>query len=131
MIVCVEIGGFIFVFVLVLKVDVLFVLVCERGKLLLLVVFMVKDVLYILGIVGNKEFNEVMIEMEVGVIFKGGKVVVVDDVFVIGKIFCVVFKLLIKVGVEMKNIFVMVVVEFLFYKGRELLYNEGFGSVSI
>lgn len=130
-IVCVETGGFIFASALALKVDVPLALVRERGKLPPPVVSMAKDVSHISGIAGNKEPNEVMIEMEVGVIPKGGKVVVVDDVLATGKTLCAVLKLLIKAGVEMKNISVMVVAELPFHKGRELLYNEGFGSVSI
>ncbi|KAK0660081.1 hypothetical protein QBC41DRAFT_331187 [Cercophora samala] len=127
-IVCVETGGFIFASALALKVDVPLALVREGGKLPPPVVSVAKDVSHISGLTGNKEQ---MIEIEVGVIPKGRKVVIVDDVMATGKTLCALLKLLIKVGVDVKDIFVMVVAEFPFHKGRELLYKEGFGNVSL
>ncbi|KAK4174906.1 hypothetical protein QBC36DRAFT_332641 [Triangularia setosa] len=129
-IVCVETGGFIFASALALQVDVPLALTRENGKLPPPVVSVVKDTSHISGVTGQDQ-GEKTIEMEVGVIPKGGKVVVIDDVLATGKTLCAVLKLLIKAGVARNDISAMVVAEFPFHKGRELLYREGFGGVNV
>ncbi|KAK4194506.1 hypothetical protein QBC40DRAFT_344103 [Triangularia verruculosa] len=121
-IVCVETGGFIFASALAVNVDVPLALIREKGKLPPPVVSVAKEVSHISGASSGKK---------AGVIRKGGKVVVVDDVLATGNTLCAVLRLLVKVGVEMTDISVIVVAEFPLHKGRELLCREGFGKVNV
>ncbi|KAK0718695.1 hypothetical protein B0T21DRAFT_414742 [Apiosordaria backusii] len=129
-IVCVETGGLIFASALAFQVDVPLALIREKDKLPPPVVSVAKASSHISGVAG-KDQSEKTIEMEVGVIPKNSKVVVVDDVLATGKTLCAVLRLLREAGVELGDVSVMVVAEFPFHRGREMLYREGFGRVNV
>lgn len=70
-------------------------------------------------------------EMAKGVIPQRAKVIVVDDALATGSTLCAVLGLLVKAGVETKDIHVVVVAEFPAHSGRALLLQRGFGMVRV
>lgn len=70
-------------------------------------------------------------EMERDVIPSGAFVLVIDDVLATGQTLLAVLRLLGKAGVCAERVAVLVVVEFPFHKGRKLLWQHGFGRVSV
>ncbi|KAF5624528.1 phosphoribosyl transferase domain protein [Fusarium sp. NRRL 52700] len=70
-------------------------------------------------------------EMDANAVRKGNKVVVVDDVLATGETLVAVLELLVKVGLRPEDIGVMVVAEFSFHRGRQRLWESGFGRVAV
>ena len=72
-------------------------------------------------------------KIEIGrdVIPRNSSVVVVDDVLATGKTLCAVLQLLDEAGIGAKDVDVMVVAEFPFHRGRQLLRQHGFGGARI
>jgi adenine/guanine phosphoribosyltransferase-like PRPP-binding protein len=71
------------------------------------------------------------IEMGRDVIPRGSSVIVVNDVLATGETFCAVLQLLSEAGIAAEDVTVMVVAEFPFHRGRQLLYQHGSGGVKI
>ncbi|KAK1825987.1 hypothetical protein QBC39DRAFT_365439 [Podospora conica] len=70
-------------------------------------------------------------EMERDAVPRGAFVLVVDDVLATGKTLLAVLRLLGKAGVGVERVAVLVVAEFPFHEGRKLLWQHGFGRVSV
>lgn len=84
--------------------------------------------------VSSSSYNdsgEDRIEMDYNVLFKGGLVVIVDDVLATGRTLCAALQLLGEAGISVADISVIVVAEFPIHRGRELLRSHGFGGVQI
>ncbi|KAG0155864.1 hypothetical protein PDIDSM_3037 [Penicillium digitatum] len=122
MIVSCETGGFIYASVLALQVDVPLALIREAGKLPPPTVSVPKSTSHISS---TSNPNEKRIEIERDLIPRGASVVVVDDVLASGNTLCAVLQLLGEVGIA--DVSIMVVAEFPFHRGRELLRQHGFG----
>ncbi|CAK1356880.1 Adenine phosphoribosyltransferase [Cercospora beticola] len=71
------------------------------------------------------------IEMDVGLVSKGDRVVVVDDVLSTGETLCAVLQLLAEAGIDTEKMNVLVVAEFPAHRGRNLLRQRGFGGVNV
>lgn len=125
---CCEAGGFVFASALASRVDVPLVLIREAGKLPPPTVSIVKSPSHISSSASNN-VGEKRIEMARDVVPKDTSVVVVDDVLASGETLCAVLRLLGKASVSTAHVSVMVVAEFPFHRGRELLRSRGFGSV--
>ena len=48
-----------------------------------------------------------------------------------GQTLCAVLSLLLKAGVDLKEVDVLVVAEFPIHRGRDVLYHKGFGLVTV
>jgi adenine phosphoribosyltransferase/phosphomevalonate kinase len=127
---CCEVGGIANASTLALRVGVPLVLIRKAGKLPPPIIGVTKTPSYISSVVSNGP-GERRIEMERDVIPMAAPVVVVDDVLSTGETLCAVLELLLEAGVSVDNISVMVVAEFPVHRGRELLYQRGFGRISI
>ena len=55
----------------------------------------------------------------------------VDDVLASGKTLCSVLQLLEKTSLSIQNVSIMVVAEFPVHRGRDLLRQNGYGSVQV
>jgi adenine phosphoribosyltransferase len=126
---CVEAGSFVFASALASEVDIPLALIRNAGKLPPPTVSVEKPRSHISS-AGEKEKEE-RIEMGRDEVPRGAKVVVVDDVLATGKTLLAVLELLGKAGVGVEDISIMVVAEFPFHRGRELLRQAGFGRVNI
>ena len=62
------------------------------------------------------------------VIPRGASVCVVEDVLATGRTLCAVLQLLTEARVGAENVVVMVVAEFSFHRGRQLLRKRAFGA---
>ncbi|CAG7936662.1 unnamed protein product [Penicillium salamii] len=130
MVVCCEVGSFVYVLVLALRVDLPLALICEVGKLPSPTVSVFKSMSHISSSISN-DIEGNRIEMEQNLILSGALVVVVDDVLATGKTFCVVLDLLDKANVGAKDVSILVVAEFSIHCGRELLCQRGYGGVDV
>lgn len=134
-----EVGGILFASALAMKVDVPLWLVREGAKLPPPKVAVGKSMSFVSsalgkgeGIMGEGEATkEKKIEIEQDVVSRGGSVVVIDDVLSTGKTLCAVLELLKEAGIDQEDVSVLVVAEFPEHRGRELLWQRGFGRVSV
>ncbi|KAH7371933.1 hypothetical protein BKA66DRAFT_468882 [Pyrenochaeta sp. MPI-SDFR-AT-0127] len=129
-VVCCEVGGLIYASALASHVNTPLVLIREAGKLPPPIISVTKHPSHICSMESSRS-REVKIEMERNVVPKGASVVVVDDVLSTGSTLCAVLQLLSKASINIEDIAVMVVAEFPIHRGRELLRQHGFGTVSI
>lgn len=127
---CCEAGGFIFATALASAVSVPLALIRQAGKLPPPTFSVVKSPSHVSSSASGGPGEE-KIEMSQDIVSRGSKVVVVDDVLATGETLSAVLQLLGQAGVDAKDISVMVVAEFPVHRGRELLRQRGFGTVSI
>jgi len=127
---CCEAGGFVYASALASRVDVPLVLIREAGKLPPPTVSVIKPSSHISSLASN-DSKEKWIEMERDVVTRGASVVVVDDVLSTGETLCAVLQLLDEAGIGAEHVSIMVVAEFPFHRGRELLRRRGFGRINI
>ncbi|KAM0141012.1 hypothetical protein ACHAO1_002138 [Botrytis cinerea] len=128
--VCCESGGFLFASPLGAQTGIPLALVRRSGKLPPPTISVEKSPSHI-SYAESGDSQQNMFEMDLGLICKSNSILVVDDVLATGRTLCAVLKLMMKAGVQPKNIRVMVVAEFPTHSGRELLRQEGFGEVGI
>ena len=69
--------------------------------------------------------------MQRDVIVKDAKVIIIDDVLATGKTLCAMLELLKLAKVDMEDVFVFAVAEFLLHRGRMRLLEEEFGRVKV
>jgi adenine phosphoribosyltransferase len=125
-----ETGGFVFASPLAAQVDTPLALIREAGKLPPPTISVVKSPSHVSSSASNKSRQQ-RIEMGRDVIPRGSSVIVVDDVLATGETFCAVLQLLSEAGIAAEDVTVMVVAEFPFHRGRQLLYQHGSGGVKI
>lgn len=129
-IVCPETGGFIFASSLAEQFDILLALIREAGKLPPPTIAVSKPTSHISSSTSGHA-KESSLEMKLYLIPQGSSVVVVDDVLATGKTLCAALELLQESGIRKNDISVLVVAEFPVHRGRRLLRECGFGSVSV
>ena len=127
---CCEVGGFVFASALASQVDLPLVLIREAGKLPPPTVSVIKPPSHISSLTCNS-LKEKRIEMERDAVPRCASVVVVDDVLATGETLCAILQLLDEAGIGAKDVSIMVVAEFPVHHGRELLRQRGFGRVDI
>lgn len=128
-VVCCEVGGLVFASPLAMQVAVPMILVRKTGKLPPPTLSVTKPSSYISSLASGG--SEIGIEIEQNVLTMASSIVIVDDVLSTGKTLWAMLKLLNKTGVNLKNISVMVVAEFPAHRGRNFLYQSGFGGVRV
>ena len=128
--VCCEAGGFIFASALATQVDVPLALVRKAGKLPA-PTLSANRLLSHISSLASKMSSGKGVELGRDVIPRGAVVVVVDDVLATGETICAVLSLLKEATVRMEDVRVMVVAEFPFHRGRELLRQRRFGGISV
>ncbi|KAH9882692.1 hypothetical protein J1614_000057 [Plenodomus biglobosus] len=121
-----EVGGYVFASPLALRVGVSLRLIRRAGKLPPPHTSVRKASSHI-----SKKGEEEKIEIERDAFATAANVVVVDDVLATGETLCAVLELLEKAGVAAQDISVMVVAEFPFHRGRDLLRRRGYGNVGV
>lgn len=129
-VVCCENGGFVFASALAARIDMPLALIREAGKLPPPTISVIKSPSHISSSAYNGS-SEKKIELGRDVIPRGASVVVVDDVLATGSTLCAVLHLLDEAGISAENVMVMVVAEFPFHRGRQVLRQRGFGGVKI
>ncbi|KAJ5355425.1 uncharacterized protein N7496_012637 [Penicillium cataractarum] len=127
---CCETGGFTFASPLAEKVKKPIAFIREAGKLPPPTISVTKSTSHISASTSSSSKDKV-IEMEMYSIPRGSLVVVVDDVLATGHTLCAVLELLSNAGIRPQDTVVLVVAEFPAHRGRELLYERGFGAVNI
>jgi adenine phosphoribosyltransferase len=127
---CCEAGGFVFASALASRIDVPLALMREAGKLPPPTVSVLKSTSHISSLASSHS-KENRIELDQDLIPRGASVLVVDDVLATGRTLCAVLQLLEKANIGAKDVSIMVVAEFPFHRGRELLRQCGFGGVNI
>ncbi|KAK3337677.1 phosphoribosyl transferase domain protein [Cercophora scortea] len=136
-IVCCEAGGFVFASALGMRVDTPLALIRKGpGKMPPpRVSVAMEDASHISSrsSLGDGESSAAaVLEMESGLVAKGDKVVVVDDVLATGKTLCAVLRLLVgQIGLAVEDVSVLVVAEFPVHRGRDALRRNGFGGVGV
>jgi adenine phosphoribosyltransferase len=125
-----EVGGLVSASALALQVEVPLVLIREAGKLPPPKFSVAKTPSHISSVASNS-IREKRIEIERDAITMAAPVVVIDDVLATGETLCAVLELLQSAGVSTEDIAVIVVAEFPFHRGRELLHRRGFGKISV
>ncbi|MCJ1444926.1 MAG: hypothetical protein MMC23_005430 [Stictis urceolatum] len=123
-----EAGGIVFAAPLAERVELPLVLVRRAGKLPPPVVATSRSPSFISSLESEHSEN---LEMERDAVPEGVPVVVVDDVLSTGQTLCAVLQLLHKNGVDAEHISVMVVAELPSHRGRNLLFQSGFGKCVI
>ncbi|KAJ4377233.1 hypothetical protein N0V83_000056 [Neocucurbitaria cava] len=123
---CCEVGGYVFASPLALRAGVPLRLIRKAGKLPPPHISVTKATSHI-----SKNREEEKIEIERDAFGTGANVVVVDDVLATGETLCAVLGLLEKAGVATEDVSVMVIAEFPFHRGRDLLRQRGFGNVGV
>ncbi len=69
--------------------------------------------------------------MERDLIRPGSSVAIIHDVDATGKILCTIINLLESAGIRPKDITAIVVAEFPVHRGRQMLREQGFGTVNV
>jgi adenine phosphoribosyltransferase len=128
--VCCETGGFVFASPLAARVDIPLALIREAGKLPPPTISVIKSPSHVSSSASHMSRKQ-KIEIGRDVIPRNSSVVVVDDVLATGKTLCAVLQLLDEAGIGAKDVDVMVVAEFPFHRGRQLLRQRGFGGARI
>ena len=129
-VVCCEVGGFVYASALAARVGLPLALIREAGKLPPPTISVMKPPSHISSATSN-DLSGKRIEMGRDVIPRGASVLVVDDVLATGETLCAVLRLLGEAGVGAEDVNVMVVAEFPLHRGRELLHCRGFGRARI
>jgi adenine phosphoribosyltransferase/phosphomevalonate kinase len=129
-IVACEAGGYIYASPLAMQTRVPLTLIRQAGKLPPPTISNIMTTSHISSMVSNGP-PEKQIEIGRDTIPKGLPVLVIDDVLSTGKTLCAVLELLDKADVSIGDISIMVVAEFPFHRGRELLRERGFGRVGV
>lgn len=125
-----ETGGWVFASAFAAQVGLPFKLIREAGKLPPPTIAVVKSPSHISSSTAKGSREE---EIEIGrdTIPNAGSVLVIDDVLATGNTLCAVLQLLREVGVGAENVAIMVVAEFPFHRGRQLLRQRGFGQSKV
>ena len=113
---CCEIGSFVYVSALTSQIDVFLMLICKAGKFPLLTVSVIKSSLHILSLAFNN-LKKKWIKMKWDVVPRSTSVVVVNDVFFIKEMLCVVQQLLEEADISTENVSIMIMVKFSVYHG--------------
>ena len=129
-IVCCEVGGFIFASALAVRLDIPLVLIREAGKLPPPTISVLKSASHISSSTSGP-LGASRMEMDPTSIPRNASVLVVDDALATGRTLCAVLQLLEKAHASMNDVHVMVVAEFPVHRGRELLRQHGYGHVRI
>jgi adenine/guanine phosphoribosyltransferase-like PRPP-binding protein len=138
--VCPEAGGFVFAAALASRVGKPLALVREAGKLSSPTYSVAKGGASHISAAaaaaaakgGDEGTEEKRIDISRDAVREGGMAVVVDDVLATGTTLCAVLRLLTReVRVKVEDVTVLVVAEFPFHRGREMLRREGFGGVRV
>jgi adenine phosphoribosyltransferase len=129
-IVACEAGGFIYASPLAMQMKVPLTLIRQAGKLPPPTISNNMTTSHISSMLSDGPLEK---QIEIGreTIPRGVPVLVIDDVLSTGKTLCAVLELLQKADVSTEDISIMVVAEFPFHHGRELLLQRGFGGVSL
>ena len=126
---CCEVDGLVYTSALATRVALPLVLIREAGKLPTPTFSTAKLTSHISSLASDGQPKRIEIEQEV--LAQSANVLVVDNVLLIGETLCAVLTLLEKASIDHKDISVMTVAEFPVHQGRQLLYNRGFGRVSV
>ncbi|KAK3695702.1 phosphoribosyl transferase domain protein [Podospora appendiculata] len=134
-IVCCEAGGFMFASALAMQVDIPLALI-RKGpdKLPRPRIFLPMQAPSHISLgADTSSARATVLEMECGLVARGNRVVVVDDVLATGRTLCAVLRLLVGLpgGFAVEDISVLVVAEFPGHRGREFLRRSGFGGVGV
>jgi adenine phosphoribosyltransferase len=129
-IVACEAGGFIYASPLAMQMRVPLTLIRRAGMLPPPTISNIMAASYISSMVSNGP-SEKQIQIGRDTVRRGVPVLVIDDVLSTGKTLYAVLELLEKANVNTEDISIMVVAEFPFHRGRELLLQRGFGRVSV
>jgi adenine phosphoribosyltransferase len=129
-IVACEAGGFIYASPLAMQVNVPLTLIRQAGKLPPPTISNPMTPSHISSMVSNGP-PEKQIEIRRDTIPRGVPIVVIDDVLSTGKTLCAVLELLVIAGISTDDISIVVVAEFPFHRGRELLLQRGFSRISV
>jgi adenine phosphoribosyltransferase len=124
-----ESGGFVFVCPLAAQVDKPLALIREAGKLPPPTISVMKSASHVSFSASSSRTQR--IEMGRDVIPRDSTVVVVDDVLATGETLCAVLQLLNEAGIAAKDVTMIVVAEFPFHRGRQMLHQHGFGGVKV
>lgn len=126
-----ETSGFVFATALALRVGASLALIREAGKVPPPRISVSKSLSHISALGVRHTTGEKAIAIGRGVIRTGASVVVVDDVLATGKTLCAVLQLLAEARISADKITVMVVAEFPYHRGRQLLRQHGFGAIPV
>jgi adenine phosphoribosyltransferase len=129
-IVCCEAGGFVFASALALRVGASLALIREAGKLPPPTISVSRSASHISSSLSVSESKEKNIEIGLDTIPTGASVVVVDDVLATGNTMSAVLQLLDKTN-ACADVKVLVVAEFPFHCGRNLVKQSGYGGVHV
>ncbi|KJK79920.1 hypothetical protein H634G_04159 [Metarhizium anisopliae BRIP 53293] len=127
---CCEVGGFVYASALALRIGASLALIRETGKLPPPTISVRKTSSHISSC-DSHNAGEKGIKVGLNIVPRGASVVVVDDVLATGKTLYAVLQLLDEAGISADKVNVMVVAEFPFHRGRELLRRRGFGGARI
>lgn len=130
MVACCEVGGFVYASALALRIGASLALIRETGKLPPPTISVRKTSSHISSC-DSHNAGEKGIKVGLNIVPRGASVVVVDDVLATGKTLYAVLQLLDEAGISADKVNVMVVAEFPFHRGRELLRRRGFGGARI
>lgn len=130
---CCEFGGVVFALPLASAVGLPLALARKAGKLPPPLVGVDKRTSHISQAATSPQGGPVgeRIEMDPSAVRRGGRVVVVDDVLATGETLCALLRLLGEAGLCTGEMSVLVVAEFPFHQGRDLLRRRGFGQVPV
>ncbi|GIZ42796.1 hypothetical protein CKM354_000605000 [Cercospora kikuchii] len=125
-----ETGGLVLGLLLATHLDMPFAMIRKAGKRPDPKIAVTKFLSYVSSSVAEEPIEEA-IEMDGGLVSKGDRVVVVDDVLSSGETLCAVIQLLGEAGIGTEEMDVLVVAEFPAHRGRNLLRQRGFGGVHV
>ncbi|PPJ55485.1 hypothetical protein CBER1_08015 [Cercospora berteroae] len=125
-----ETGGLVLGLLLATHLNMPFAMIRKAGKRPDPKIAVTKSVSYVSSSLAEDPIEE-KIEMDVGLVSEGDRVVVVDDVLSTGETICAVLQLLGEAGIETGGLNVLVVAEFPAHRGRDLLRQRGFGGVNV
>ncbi|KAM3425796.1 hypothetical protein BST61_g7724 [Cercospora zeina] len=127
---CCETGGFLFSSSLATQVNIPLAVIRKAGKRPPPTVSVTKPPSFISSS-GPDDSTEEKIEMSRNAVTQGSTVLVVDDVLATGETLGAMLQLLGRAGVPAENVNVLIIAEFPAHRGRQSLYERGFGKVKI
>lgn len=111
---CCKIDDFVYASTLISRIDMLLMLIREADKLSSLIVSVIKLLSHILSLSFNN-LKKKRIKMKQDVILRNASVMMMNDVLFAEKMLCAMLQLLDEADIDVKNVSIMIMIEFLIH----------------
>ena len=127
---CCKIDDFVYASTLISRIDMLLMLIREADKLSSLIVSVIKLLSHILSLSFNN-LKKKRIKMKQDVILRNASVMMMNDVLFAEKMLCAMLQLLDEADIDVKNVSIMIMIEFSIHHDWKLLHQREYDRINI